>query len=170
MAGRQRRERRSKLRRAAFADDCIVALRQFLDELMRMGRSRRSFDLLSRRSRPAISNVLGNRSREEKGLLQWAYPPLAGNSRDSGRMIACLETIPAPGNSSADVGGHLAVWNALRSGASICLHAEHPLTHPSEFPKLRRLSRCLCQLHIVARAPQAFASSVQDFLDLRKKQ
>src|SRR5256885_2781588 len=107
---------------------------------------------------------------EEKGLLQWAYPPLAGNSRDSGRMIACLETIPAPCNSSADVGGHLAVWPALRSGASICLHAEHPLTHPSEFPKLRRLSRCLCQLHIVAKAPQAFASSVQDFLDLRKKQ
>src|SRR5882762_560964 len=35
-------------------------------------------------------------------------------------MIACLETIPAPCNSSADVGGHLAVWPAgALSSASV---------------------------------------------------
>src|SRR5438034_10716367 len=58
-------------RRAALADDRIVALGQTRNELVHVGSAGGVFNFGTRGGRPAISNVFGNRQRKQKRLLQY---------------------------------------------------------------------------------------------------
>src|SRR5262249_39437010 len=55
---------------AALAEECVIAIRQAADEVVRLCGLCGGDDFLTRRFRAAIGDVLRDRIREEEGLLQ----------------------------------------------------------------------------------------------------
>ena len=76
---------------AALADDRVVAVREPEDELLAVRDARRRLDLVERRRRIGVADVLGDRAVEEKVLLQHRRELLAIVAQRNRRQVAAVD-------------------------------------------------------------------------------
>src|SRR5262249_45848803 len=76
---------------AALADECVVALRQLLDELMRIRATRRILHLGHRRIVAAVRDVVGDRAVEEKHLLLYDREEVAIRPKPEVANVGAVE-------------------------------------------------------------------------------
>ena len=95
----------------ALADDRVVAVGQALDEGVRVGRPGRRLDLRARGARTPVGDVLGDREREQEGLLEDDRDLLADAAQaDLAQVVAVDRDAARPG---VDEPGHEAREGAL---------------------------------------------------------